>query len=66
MCGAIPIVESYCSAYEGFRFRRMEESVKDMVWEQEDAEHNFRLCRERLTIPKEKLKNEIARLLGSA
>lgn len=63
MCGAIPIVESDCSAYDGFRFRSMAESAKDMVWSQEDAEYNFKMCRERLTVPKEKLEEEIARQL---
>ena len=63
MCGAIPIIEQYCPAYEGFRFRTMEEAANDMTWSLEDAAHNYELCVKRLTVPIERLSSEIDKLL---
>lgn len=63
MCGAIPVVEAACPAYEGFQFFTMQQPTSELRWTKETAEHNFRLCRERLTIPRQQLDAEIARLL---
>lgn len=63
LCGAIPIVESTCNAYSGYIYYTMDTSTKDLVWAQHLADHNFNLCRERLTIPPEILNKEIALLL---
>lgn len=63
MCGAIPVVESSCPPYEGFQFFTMQQSISALQWTEEMAEHNFRLCRERLTIPRQQLDEEIGRLL---
>lgn len=64
MCGAIPIIEDYCSLYDGFRFKTIEEPIQKMKWSQEDAEHNYNLCQSRLTIPMDILQAEIANLLS--
>jgi hypothetical protein len=56
LCGAIPIVEYHCAAYEGFRFKYMTDDAKSFIWSKEDAEHNYNLCLERITIDPELLK----------
>ena len=63
LCGAIPIIEQFCPAYEGFRYRTMEQPATVCEWHREDAEHNFTLCRTRLTLPRSELDAEIASLL---
>jgi hypothetical protein len=65
MCGAIPVVEAACPAYEGFQFFTMQQPISELTRSEEMAEHNFRRGRERLTIPREQLDREIARLLGA-
>jgi hypothetical protein len=59
MCGAIPIVQESCPAYDGFRFRTMDEAAGGMEWSPGDAEHNYRLALERLVVPLEQLSEEI-------
>jgi hypothetical protein len=63
LCGAIPIVEQPCPAYEGFTYRTMDESLADVRWNLQDAQHNFALCEARLTVPVDELNAEIASLL---
>lgn len=65
MCGAIPIIEDSCPAYDGFRYRTMKENLDQMIWSKEDAEYNYKLCRERLTVPKNLLEEEIERLISN-
>ena len=60
LCGAIPIVESNCDAYEGFRFKYMTDDASTFVWSKEDAEYNYKLCLERITVAPELLKQVIA------
>jgi hypothetical protein len=62
MCGAIPVVERACPAYQGFHFRTMDDPIDQLVWSPEEAENNFQLCRGRLTIPFEELRAELATL----
>ncbi len=59
MCGAIPIIEEYCPAYEGFRYFTMNDSISSLKWSQEDVDYNYQLCFARLTIPMEELNREI-------
>lgn len=66
MCGAIPVIEEYCEAYEGFRFRTLSEHLGSATWSQEDAEFNYKLCRDRITVPVEALRAEVIRLSKSA
>ncbi|HOW96380.1 MAG TPA: hypothetical protein P5567_10250 [Kiritimatiellia bacterium] len=66
LCGAIPIVERACPAYAGFRFRSFEDRAGRLTWSAEDAEHNYRLCAERLTIAQPTLDAEIAHILEQA
>lgn len=63
LCGAIPVVEAACPAYEGFQFFTMQQPIAELCRTEEMAAHNFRLCRERLTIARQQLDKEIARLL---
>jgi hypothetical protein len=64
LCGAIPIVEQDCPAYEGFTYRRMNEPLQDARWDRQDALRNFAVCLERLTVPLEHLNAEIGSLLS--
>lgn len=63
MCGAIPVVQAACPAYAGFQFFTMQQPLAELRWTKEIAEHNFRLCQERLTLSREQLDGEIFRLL---
>lgn len=63
LCGAIPIVEKSCEAYEGFRFFFFEDNAKEFEWRLDDAEHNYELCLKRLTIPKEDLNMMITEII---
>lgn len=63
LCGAIPIVEQHCPAYDGFAYRTMDESLSGARWTPQDAQHNFSLCEARLTVPASELNAEIASLL---
>ena len=64
MCDAIPIIERECPAYTGFRFRTMDDPLDTLVWSPEEAEYNFQQCRDRLTIPTDKLSAELAALFA--
>jgi hypothetical protein len=66
MCGAIPVIENYCSLYKGFRFFSMSDPISKLSWSRETADYNFKLCMERLTIPSDVLNREIALLLKSS
>lgn len=63
LCGTIPIVEDPCPAYEGYRYHLMSEPLTALRWSREDAEHNFALAREQMTIETQSLRAEILRLL---
>ena len=63
LCGAIPIVEKDCSAYDGFRFLSFHDQVADLKWAKEDAEHNFKACVEKLTVPATIVNDEITDIL---
>ncbi len=61
LCGAIPIIEEYCDVYEGFIFKYMNEQSNGFRWDKEDAEYNYNLCIERITIPIENLIDELTK-----
>jgi hypothetical protein len=68
LCGAIPVVEIEADAYAGFRYRTLVETSRpdaELAWSRDDAEHNQRLCRERVTVPRAALDDELARLAGT-
>lgn len=64
LCGAIPVVQNTSDVYEGFMFRRMNEPLGTLKWSRDIAEHNFALALERLTVPHDELRAEVARLLA--
>jgi Exostosin family len=66
LCGAIPIVEKECEAYEGFKFFFFEDDARTLKWSLEDAEYNYELCVEKLTVPKVALNEEIKKLIRIA
>ena len=43
----------------------MNENPVGFKWSKEDAEHNYELCRKRLTVPLPELNAELDKLLGS-
>lgn len=66
LCGAIPIVEKNCGVYEGFKFFFFENDARTLNWSLEDAEYNYELCVEKLTVPKVALNEEIKKLIRIA
>jgi hypothetical protein len=62
LCGAIPIVQNQCPLYEGFRYYTMDDSLEELKWSGEDALHNYRKCRKRLTVSRGCLNDEVDRL----
>lgn len=66
LCGAIPIIEEYCNAYEGFKFYYMNDDVKSLAYSKEILEHNYKLCIDRITIEKKYLNNELQKLYNSS
>lgn len=65
LCGAIPIVEDDCRAYNGFHYHHFNEDPTRINWDEADAEHNLNLCLERITIPLEELTTELKRITRS-
>ena len=63
LCGAIPIVETRCAAYDGFRYVSFDEPAGNLEWSRADAEFNYRACLDRITVPIEVLSTEIVRIL---
>lgn len=63
LCGAIPVVEEDCGAYEGFRYKYLSSNHKTFKWSQEDADFNYNLCLEKITVPKNLLNEEIIKAL---
>jgi hypothetical protein len=63
LCGALPIVEQVSPLYEGLRYRLLADGRDHRPWAQEDADHNFRLCAERIVLPEAELNRELARLV---
>ncbi len=64
LCGAIPIVEKNCSAYEGFKFVSFKDEAKSLTWSAEVAEYNYKVCIEKLTIPKAALDRELSKIIN--
>jgi hypothetical protein len=62
LCGALPIVEEASPLYEGFRYRLMTGPRDPGPWSIELAEHNYRLCVDRIVVPREVLDRELGRL----
>jgi hypothetical protein len=64
LCGAIPIAEKECPAYEGFRDHYLADKAAGLKWSLEDAEHNYRVCVAKLTVPKITLNEELGRIIS--
>jgi hypothetical protein len=62
LCGAIPIVDENCTAYKGFRFKYMSEDASTFIWSKEDAEFNYNLCVERITVNSTLINCELEKL----
>lgn len=50
MCGAIPIVEETCSAYEGFKFYQLSDNIDEVKWSSEIIEFNMRFLLQKFTL----------------
>ncbi|MBT9370084.1 glycosyltransferase family 47 protein [Rhizobium sp. CSW-27] len=66
LCGAIPVIEEPCPAYEGFQYRKMGEPLGDLAWQAQAAEHNFQLARSRISVPVDEMRAEVLRLIEQA
>jgi hypothetical protein len=66
LCGAVPIVEQASPLYDGFRYRLMSEPRDSRPWSADDAEHNYRVCVERIVVPRAVLDGELERLAALA
>ena len=64
LCGAIPIVEEPCEAYNGFIFHTMDDRLSNLKWSREASEHNYDICCNRITVPIHEINNELAILLS--
>jgi hypothetical protein len=62
LCGAIPVVEETCEAYEGFRFYMMTDKSEDLKWSAEDAIFNYNLCLERIVVSPEDILGELNKI----
>lgn len=51
ICGAIPVVETTCSSYDGFIYYKMDDASTELQYNREVAESNFTICRTKLTVP---------------
>ena len=64
ICGAIPIVESTASIYQGFNFFNMNDPFEHYKYDPDLALQNYLYAKQLLTIPKKELNNEIKRILN--
>lgn len=64
LCGAIPVVEDTAEVYTGFRFKMMEDDSSKFTWSEEDANFNYSLFKNRLTVSKKQLLTEMENLVG--
>ena len=51
LCGSVPVVQSDCEVYQGFKYGFLADDPSTIDCSAEVVLHNFRLCRDRLTIP---------------
>ncbi len=67
LCVALlPIIEEDCQFYEGFRYFNMNDPISSLKWSEEDANYNYQLCFQRLTIPLDELNNEIDAIIADS
>jgi len=63
LCGAIPIVEEECPAYNGFQFYSFHDDFSQLKWTREIALQNYNDCLSRITISTAELKAELERIV---
>lgn len=59
MCGALPIVEQACDAFDGFYFATMADDPEALKWCPEVAESNAKLAADRLTVSHSELSDAV-------
>ena len=64
LCGAIPIVENHCKAYDGFRYYTFNNNLNELIYNDEIINHNLDLCLKKITIPTNILKKELELILN--
>ena len=64
LCGAIPIVENHCNAYDGFRYYTFNNNLNELIYSDEIINHNLDLCLKKITIPTNILKKELELILN--
>lgn len=66
LCGSIPIVESSCPCYDGFRYICMDDPIPSEAWRRESIEINRQRCRELLCVPRDELTDATLANIGIA
>lgn len=59
LCGAIPIAEQACAAFDGFEYELMSGDARGFAWSADIAERNFAHAIRRLTVPLNGLNAEL-------
>ena len=59
-CGAIPIAEQECTAFEGFEYQLLTDDARSLAWSAEIAEGNYAYALKSLTVGVEDLDTELS------
>jgi len=63
LCGAIPIIESYCPLYDGYHYFSMNQSISNLTYSKDLIDQNFQLAKQKLVLPSDQLNSELAKML---
>lgn len=64
LCGAVPVVEESCDAYEGFTYHEMSQDPSSLNYDPDVVAANHRLAVERLTVASDELHDAVLRAAG--
>lgn len=59
LCGSIPVIQNWCSHYEGFWYYRLSDDPESMMWREDWALHNEETARGLLTVPLQRLREAV-------
>ena len=63
LCGAIPIIEESCEAYDDFFYYKIEDKYENLKWDMDKVHSNYKKCSKRVSVPLDKINNEIDKLM---
>lgn len=64
LCGAIPIVQDDCSAYDGFFYCKMDDNPAAYDFSEKIINDNYAMAIKRLTIPIDEIQSEIEKIMS--